>query len=59
MNIQSKRYRVKSLGFNMVELTALSSGRTHQCPADPLPSVSELARITEAQFDNIMQREMS
>jgi len=59
MDIESKRYRVRSIGNGQVEIESKQSGRRHYCPIARLPSLNALSQMHETAFDRIMQKEMS
>ena len=54
MDIESKRYRVRSALGADVEILDKSTGATRYRPRSALPHLGELAAMTESRFDSIM-----
>lgn len=57
MDIESKRFRIKSDGFGNVTVRDRDAPyHAHTVTASELPSVETLARMTESQFDSAVAR---
>ena len=57
MNIESKRYRVKSTGIaGQVEIWRKAGGGVAYVAPQDLPSVHSLALMKEADFDRLCER---
>lgn len=54
MNIETKRFRVKSMDWPSVEILEKATGDCAYVESSRLPSVNALAQMTEAAFDRLM-----
>lgn len=56
MNIESKNWKLKSTGTNLIGVTNKNSGQRRHIKGDKLPPIQSLSLMTESRFDEICER---
>lgn len=54
MDIETKRYRVRSIIFGDVQIIDKATNRSTTVPTSSLPSVTALALMSERAFDHLI-----